>query len=67
MQDVHFARLEAVDVVRHQLVSDIVTAYGRWEQDSAHARDKRARDAARAGSAASREAGSAGADAGERA
>ena len=71
VQDVHFARLEAVDVVRHQLVSDIVTAYGRWEQDSAHARDKRARDAARAGSAASRgasrEAGSAGADAGERA
>lgn len=71
VQDVHFARLEAVDVVRHQLVSDIVTAYGRWEQDSAHARDKRARDAARAGSAASRgasrEADSAEADAGERA
>ena len=28
---VAFARLEAADVVRHKLVSDIVEAYGRWD------------------------------------
>ncbi len=32
VEDIHFARLQPVDVVRHQLVSDIVTAYGRWEE-----------------------------------
>ena len=31
VEDIHFSQLEAVDVVRHQLVSDIVTAYGQWE------------------------------------
>ncbi|MCP3424619.1 PhoH family protein [Rothia sp. AR01] len=32
VEDIHFTELEAVDVVRHQLVSDIVTAYSRWEE-----------------------------------
>ena len=32
VEDINFTVLEAVDVVRHQLVSDIVTAYGRWEE-----------------------------------
>jgi len=30
-----FARLEAADVVRHKLVSDIVEAYARWDADRA--------------------------------
>ncbi|MFB9376219.1 PhoH family protein [Kineococcus gynurae] len=32
VDDVHFARLSSSDVVRHRLVSDIVEAYGRWEE-----------------------------------
>ena len=31
LDDVHFARLTSHDVVRHQLVSDIVDAYARWD------------------------------------
>ncbi|WP_051326216.1 PhoH family protein [Glycomyces tenuis] len=31
VDDVHFAQLSAQDVVRHQLVSDIVNAYERWD------------------------------------
>ncbi|GGL26317.1 PhoH family protein [Phycicoccus endophyticus] len=31
LEDVHFAELSAVDVVRHRLVSEIVDAYGRWD------------------------------------
>ncbi len=31
VEDVHFAELSAVDVVRHRLVGDIVDAYGRWD------------------------------------
>ena len=31
IDDVHFANLTAVDVVRHRLVGDIVEAYGRWD------------------------------------
>jgi phosphate starvation-inducible protein PhoH and related proteins len=31
VQDVHFAQLSSSDVVRHQLVSDIVDAYARWD------------------------------------
>ena len=31
-QDVEFCRLSAQDVVRHRLVSDIVEAYGRWDE-----------------------------------
>ncbi|HEX6501421.1 MAG TPA: PhoH family protein [Micromonosporaceae bacterium] len=32
VEDVHFARLTSNDVVRHQLVSDIVDAYARWDE-----------------------------------
>jgi phosphate starvation-inducible PhoH-like protein len=32
VQDVHFAELNAHDVVRHALVGSIVEAYGRWDQ-----------------------------------
>jgi phosphate starvation-inducible PhoH-like protein len=31
VEDVHFAELASVDVVRHRLVSDIVDAYARWD------------------------------------
>ncbi|WP_432562620.1 PhoH family protein [Kineococcus sp. SYSU DK003] len=31
IEDVHFSRLTSSDVVRHRLVSEIVDAYGRWE------------------------------------
>ncbi len=31
IDDIHFARLDSSDVVRHRLVSDIVDAYGRFE------------------------------------
>lgn len=31
VEDIHFAELTAVDVVRHRLVGDIVQAYGRWD------------------------------------
>jgi phosphate starvation-inducible PhoH-like protein len=39
VEDVHFSRLTSADVVRHRLVSDIVDAYARWddEQQSAEA------------------------------
>ncbi|MEJ2578997.1 MAG: PhoH family protein [Kineosporiaceae bacterium] len=32
VDDVHFSVLTSSDVVRHRLVSDIVDAYGRWEE-----------------------------------
>ncbi len=32
VKDVHFSRLASSDVVRHRLVSDIVDAYGRWDE-----------------------------------
>ncbi|MGH8969097.1 MAG: PhoH family protein [Actinomycetes bacterium] len=32
VDDVHFSMLSSHDVVRHRLVSDIVDAYGRWDQ-----------------------------------
>ncbi len=31
IEDVHFAELTSVDVVRHRLVGEIVDAYGRWD------------------------------------
>jgi phosphate starvation-inducible PhoH-like protein len=31
--DVHFAQLSSADVVRHKLVSDIVDAYARWDEE----------------------------------
>jgi phosphate starvation-inducible PhoH-like protein len=40
VDDVHFAVLNSTDVVRHRLVSDIVDAYGRWEE-SRHTGDRR--------------------------
>lgn len=36
VDDIHFSQLEPVDVVRHRLVSDIVTAYGKWEDQQAN-------------------------------
>jgi len=32
VDDVHFAQLDAHDVVRHALVGSIVEAYGRWDE-----------------------------------
>jgi phosphate starvation-inducible protein PhoH and related proteins len=32
IEDVHFGYLTSSDVVRHRLVSDIVDAYGRWDE-----------------------------------
>ncbi len=32
IEDVQFSELTATDVVRHRLVSDIVTAYGEWDE-----------------------------------
>ncbi len=34
VDDVHFAYLEATDVVRHRLIADIVQAYDRWDGSS---------------------------------
>jgi phosphate starvation-inducible PhoH-like protein len=50
VDDVHFAMLDAHDVVRHALVGSIVEAYGRWDQltSTASARAAAARTAARA-------------------
>jgi phosphate starvation-inducible PhoH-like protein len=31
LDDVHFTTLTSADVVRHQLVSDIVDAYAKWD------------------------------------
>ncbi|MFB9235920.1 PhoH family protein [Plantactinospora siamensis] len=33
VEDVHFAQLTSSDVVRHRLVSDIVDAYARWDEE----------------------------------
>ncbi|MDF2498097.1 MAG: phosphate starvation-inducible protein PhoH, partial [Arthrobacter koreensis] len=33
IEDVHFSELTATDVVRHRLVSDIVTAYSEWDEE----------------------------------
>jgi phosphate starvation-inducible PhoH-like protein len=41
IDDVHFSILNSSDVVRHRLVSDIVDAYGRW--DEAQHADQQAR------------------------
>ena len=37
VEDVHFSRLTSADVVRHRLVSDIVDAYARWDEEQAEA------------------------------
>ena len=41
-QDVEFCRLQAQDVVRHRLVTDIVEAYGRWDAGQREAETRRA-------------------------
>jgi phosphate starvation-inducible PhoH-like protein len=41
IDDVHFSRLSSHDVVRHRLVTDIVDAYGRWDQAQQNNRDSR--------------------------
>ncbi|THJ67096.1 PhoH family protein [Arthrobacter echini] len=33
IDDVHFSELDSSDVVRHRLVGDIVSAYGRWDEE----------------------------------
>ncbi|WP_369055657.1 PhoH family protein [Kineococcus terrestris] len=40
VEDVHFSRLTSTDVVRHRLVSEIVDAYGRWEESRPRGRDE---------------------------
>jgi phosphate starvation-inducible PhoH-like protein len=40
-QDVEFCRLQAQDVVRHRLVTDIVEAYGRWDAGQREADSRR--------------------------
>ncbi len=47
IEDIHFAELTAVDVVRHRLVSSIVEAYDRSEAASEAAAELRARDGQR--------------------
>ncbi len=39
LSDVHFAHLDSQDVVRHQLVTDIVDAYDRWQAAEEARRD----------------------------
>ena len=43
IEDVHFAHLTAVDVVRHRLVGEIVEAYGRWDATTRHTSTKQGR------------------------
>ena len=50
VDDIHFARLTSTDVVRHRLVSEIVEAYGRYdEQASAPAGAQLAADGSSSG------------------
>ncbi|WP_370592457.1 PhoH family protein [Rothia sp. ZJ1223] len=48
VDDIHFSILESVDVVRHNLVSDIVTAYDQWDEDKTAMERKRNRKVKRA-------------------
>lgn len=41
IDDVHFSRLTAADVVRHRLVGRIVAAYDRYEGEAGEARERR--------------------------
>lgn len=43
VEDISFSILEAEDVVRHSLVSEIVTAYDRWDEDKTAMERKRNR------------------------
>ncbi len=40
IDDIHFALLQAEDVVRHSLVSDIVNAYDQWDE-AKHSMERR--------------------------
>jgi phosphate starvation-inducible PhoH-like protein len=42
IEDVHFCRLNSGDVVRHRLVSDIVDAYARYDEEHAPAPGRQA-------------------------
>jgi phosphate starvation-inducible PhoH-like protein len=41
VEDVHFSQLQSADVVRHRLVSDIVDAYARYDENRVPARPVR--------------------------
>lgn len=43
IDDISFSILDATDVVRHALVSDIVSAYNRWDEDKTAMERKRQR------------------------
>jgi phosphate starvation-inducible protein PhoH and related proteins len=47
IEDVHFANLTSVDVVRHRLVGDIVDAYERWDSANDQSRPAAAQQPAR--------------------
>jgi phosphate starvation-inducible PhoH-like protein len=49
VEDVHFSRLTSADVVRHRLVSDIVDAYARWDEEQDGVRALPGRDGRAAG------------------
>jgi phosphate starvation-inducible PhoH-like protein len=57
VEDVHFSRLTSADVVRHRLVSDIVDAYARWDEEQSDVRPLPGRDGGPNGRAASARAG----------
>jgi phosphate starvation-inducible protein PhoH and related proteins len=54
INDVHFARLSSHDVVRHKLVTDIVDAYGRWDEQVNDDREGVRRGAGGSGAAGKR-------------
>ncbi|MCQ1953323.1 PhoH family protein [Arthrobacter sp. zg-Y238] len=61
IEDVAFSELQAVDVVRHRLVSDIVTAYSEWDEvrrsGAARGNGARSNDGARSNSSGHSSAG----------
>jgi phosphate starvation-inducible protein PhoH and related proteins len=54
IEDVHFSTLTSSDVVRHRLVSEIVDAYGRWDEARQAAVDGDRRPGGRVGDQAAR-------------
>ena len=48
VEDIHFSILESSDVVRHTLVSNIVSAYDQWGEDQKAMERKRNRKVKRA-------------------
>lgn len=55
IEDIHFSVLDSTDVVRHSLVSNIVSAYDRWGEDQKAMERKRNRKVKRATIAAAAE------------